>query len=49
MDHWAHLGGYGAGIVAASILDYRREQKKKTEMERRKNLAIMDRIREGRL
>jgi rhomboid-like protein len=49
MDHWAHLGGYGAGIVAASILDYRQEQKKKTEMERRKNLAIMDRIREGRL
>jgi rhomboid-like protein len=49
MDHWAHLGGYGAGIVAASILNYRREQKKKIEMERRKNLAIMDRIREGRL
>jgi rhomboid-like protein len=49
MDHWAHLGGYGAGIGAASILNYRREQKKKMEMERRKNLGFMDRIREGRL
>jgi rhomboid-like protein len=48
MDHWAHLGGYGAGIGAASIFKYRRKQKKKMEMERRKNLGIMDRIREGR-
>lgn len=49
MDHWAHIGGYGTGIIAAEALNYKRQLKKKAEMERRKKLGIIDKIREGRL
>jgi rhomboid-like protein len=49
MDHWAHLGGYGTGIVAAELLNRRRKQKRDAEIERRKNLGVLDRIKEGRL
>jgi rhomboid-like protein len=49
MDHLAHLGGYGTGIAAAEALNYRRQQRKKAEMERRKNMGIIDKIKEGRL
>ena len=49
MDHWAHLGGYGTGMLAAEGLNYRREQRKKAEIERRKNMGIIDKIKERRL
>jgi rhomboid-like protein len=48
-DHWAHLGGYASGIVAAEILKMRARQSKEVEMESRKNLGVIDKIREGRL
>ena len=49
MDHWAHLGGYAAGIGAAELLKMRARRRKQIEMERRKNLGVIDRIKEGRL
>jgi rhomboid-like protein len=49
LDHWAHLGGYVAGIGAAELLTMRARQMKQIEMERRKNLGVLDRIKEGRL
>ncbi|KAF8858098.1 rhomboid-domain-containing protein [Acephala macrosclerotiorum] len=48
VDHWAHLGGYFSGIAAAGALKMRASQKEKVEMEKRKDLGIIDRIREGR-
>ncbi|CZR60821.1 related to mitochondrial rhomboid protease [Phialocephala subalpina] len=48
VDHWAHLGGYFSGMGAAAALKMRASQREKVEMERRKNLGIIDRIREGR-
>jgi rhomboid-like protein len=48
-DHWAHLGGYGGGIAAAQLLNMRAKRKREMEMERRKNLGIVDKIKEGRL
>lgn len=49
MDHWAHIGGYASGIAAAQGLINRREQRRKEEIERRKNLSLIDKIKEGRL
>ncbi|KAH7330124.1 hypothetical protein BKA65DRAFT_508568 [Rhexocercosporidium sp. MPI-PUGE-AT-0058] len=49
VDHWAHLGGYAAGAVAAGVMRRQQQLKKERELERRKNLGIMDRIKEGRL
>jgi rhomboid-like protein len=49
VDHWAHLGGYATGIGAAELLKMRRRQRRAIEMERRKNMGVIDRIREGRL
>lgn len=49
VDHWAHLGGYASGIVAAQLLNLRIRRKREAEKERRKNLGMLDRIKEGRL
>ncbi|KAI9820015.1 MAG: hypothetical protein M1827_006586 [Pycnora praestabilis] len=49
VDHYAHLGGLGAGFVGAQILKYRARERRKVELERRKNLGFVDKIREGRL
>jgi len=49
VDHWAHLGGYAAGAVAAGVLRRQQTERREREMERRKNLGIVGRIREGRL
>jgi rhomboid-like protein len=49
MDHWAHLGGYVSGMIAADGLNYRRAELRKAEMERRKKQGLIDRIKEGRL
>lgn len=49
LDHWAHLGGYAAGIGAAELLKMKARRRKAFEEERRKNLGFVDRIREGRL
>lgn len=48
VDHWAHLGGYASGAAAAALLRMRATRRKETEMERRKNLGFMDKIKEGR-
>lgn len=49
IDHWAHLGGYAAGMASAGVLGLRASQRKEREMERRRNLGVVDRIKEGRL
>lgn len=49
LDHWAHLGGYASGIGAAELLKYRQRQRREAELERRRNLGVVDRIKEGRL
>jgi rhomboid-like protein len=47
-DHWAHLGGYAAGIASAQMLNMRVKQRKALEAERKKNLGIIDKIRDGK-
>ncbi|PQE25694.1 rhomboid family protein [Rutstroemia sp. NJR-2017a BBW] len=42
MDHWAHLGGFGGGILAAEILKRTRE-KRRVSMTERRNKAMMAR------
>jgi rhomboid-like protein len=42
MDHWAHLGGFGGGILAAEILKRTREKRRMLMMERR-NKAMLAR------
>lgn len=49
IDHWAHLGGYFSGIGAAELLKMRARERKQMELERRKNLSVIDMIKEGRL
>lgn len=48
-DHWAHIGGYLGGMAAADVIRARANNRKRLEIERRKNLGFIDRIREGRL
>ena len=48
IDHWAHMGGYFAGIVSAQALNYRAKDRLQAEMERRKKLGFIDRVKEGR-
>jgi rhomboid-like protein len=48
-DHWAHLGGYFTGIAAAEVIRARATRRKQLEIERRKNLGVIDKFREGRL
>ncbi len=49
LDHWAHLGGYVAGFGGAQVLKYRAKERKRLEAQRRSNLGLLDRVREGRL
>ena len=49
IDHWAHLGGYLSGIGAAELLKMKAKQRKAIEMERRKHMGLIDRIKEGRV
>jgi len=49
LDHWAHLGGYFSGIAGAELVRMRWRYRKKVEMERRRNLGVVDRVKEGRL
>ena len=49
LDHWAHLGGYAAGIGAAELLKIKARRKAAIEAEKRKNGGWMDKIRQGRL
>jgi rhomboid-like protein len=48
LDHWAHLGGYAAGIGAAELLKMK-ARRRAMEEERRKNEAWVGRIRQGRV
>jgi rhomboid-like protein len=36
LDHWAHLGGYAAGIVGATVLKQQAREQRRLEAERRK-------------
>jgi rhomboid-like protein len=49
LDHWAHLGGYAAGFGGAELLRSKHRRSRWEEMERRKNLGIIDKIKEGRV
>jgi rhomboid-like protein len=49
VDHYNHLGGYAAGIGAAAWLERKRRRKREAEIERRKNMGFIDKIREGRI
>jgi rhomboid-like protein len=49
VDHWAHLGGYASGIAAAEMLNIKARERKALEAERRKNMGVIDRIREGKM
>ncbi|TVY48260.1 Presenilins-associated rhomboid-like protein, mitochondrial [Lachnellula occidentalis] len=49
VDHVAHLGGYAAGIGSAQLLMYRFRRRREIERERKKEMGIVDRIREGRM
>jgi rhomboid-like protein len=48
-DHWAHIGGYLSGMAAAEVIRARANRRKELEIERRKNLGFIDKIKEGRL
>jgi rhomboid-like protein len=48
VDHWAHLGGYAAGIASAEMMKMRARQRKAIEAERRKNFGIIDGLRGAR-
>ncbi|TVY22251.1 Rhomboid protein, mitochondrial [Lachnellula hyalina] len=49
VDHTAHLGGYAAGIGSAQLLMYRLRRRREMERKRRKEMGIVDRIREGKV
>lgn len=49
LDHWAHLGGYASGIAGGVWLKSRQNEAKRLEAQRRQNLGILGRIKEGRL
>jgi rhomboid-like protein len=49
VDHWAHLGGYATGIGSAQIMMYRHRQRRDREIERRKKMGVVDRIKEGKV
>lgn len=49
IDHANHLGGYAAGIAGAWLLKMKIGRQKEAEIERRKNLSFIDKIREGRV
>lgn len=49
VDHVAHLGGYAAGIGSAQLLMYRSRRRREIERARRKEMGIVDRIKEGRV
>jgi rhomboid-like protein len=48
IDHWNHLGGYACGAAAGQVLAMRIRRRKEAEMERRKNMGFIDRVKEGR-
>ncbi|RDL42093.1 uncharacterized protein BP5553_02072 [Venustampulla echinocandica] len=48
VDHFAHLGGYGAGIAAAAFLNASRRRREAAERERNRKLGYMQRIKEGK-
>lgn len=45
-DHWAHLGGWAAGIGGAFLL--RDEVRRRKERERRRKGSFMERINSGK-
>jgi len=47
VDHWAHLGGYAAGIASAQMLRMQ-DRRRKAVQERKKSLGGIDTIRESR-
>jgi len=49
IDHWAHLGGYAGGIGCAEVMKYRYRANRNREIERRKEMGIVDRIKQGRV
>lgn len=48
LDHWAHLGGYATGIAGGQWLKSERKERQRLEAQRRQNLGILGRIKEGR-
>jgi rhomboid-like protein len=49
VDHWAHLGGYAAGIASAQMLRMQARWKKALEDEKKKNPGVIDKITEGKM
>jgi rhomboid-like protein len=49
IDHWAHLGGYAGGIGCAEWMKYRYRARRNREIEKRKDMGIVDRIKGGRV
>ncbi|KAL3428021.1 rhomboid family protein [Phlyctema vagabunda] len=48
-DHAAHLGGAVTGLVGGHIVRRKMQERQRLEQLRRKNLSVIDRIKEGRL
>lgn len=49
IDHANHLGGYAAGIAGAGLLRMKIKRQKEAEIERRKNMGFIDKIKEGKI
>ncbi|KAE9376833.1 rhomboid-domain-containing protein [Stipitochalara longipes BDJ] len=48
VDHWAHLGGYAAGIASAQMLRMQARRRKAIEDEK-KNVGVIDKISGGKM
>ncbi|KAH8778171.1 hypothetical protein F5882DRAFT_407947 [Hyaloscypha sp. PMI_1271] len=48
VDHWAHLGGYAAGIASAQMLRMQARRRKAIEEERKNALGVVEEISGGR-
>lgn len=48
VDHWAHLGGYAAGIASAQMLSMQSRRRKVLENERKKTQEVIEKIDRGR-
>ena len=49
IDHWAHLGGYTAGIASAEALKYKARLRRQEKEERGKAAGFVDRLKEARV
>ncbi|CZS90756.1 related to mitochondrial rhomboid protease [Rhynchosporium graminicola] len=49
VDHWAHLGGYASGTVAAFFVRKQQSLRREREVERRDEVEVADDAKEGKL